>query len=219
MADREGDTYLAAKILTIDATRRHDAGETRELEFLKEIAAREDSDFLILLDDHFVEKGPMGNHLCLVQVLCSTSVSSLRQSSPHKALPPYMVRNIISMLLDALAQLHTMRIVHAGSRDPRSTSLCSRIGTIDVKPDNLLFGNPLYYLDKDMQQYLAANPAEFEGEAQLGEESYPIFKSQPIPHGNPWNPSALVAETMLVYLKGLGHGQYPTCVYSHTPHS
>ena len=116
-ADRVGYTYLAAKILTIDATRRHDAGQIRELEFLKELAAREDSEYLVLLCDHFVEEGPVGKHLCLVEDLCSTSVSSLRGSSPQKALPPYMVRNVVSMLLDALAQLHAMRIVHAGSLD------------------------------------------------------------------------------------------------------
>ena len=70
-----------------------------------------------------------------------------------------------------------------------------------------------------MQRYLEENPTEVEGEAQLGQETYPIFKSQPIPNGFVWNPSALVAETMLVYLTGLGHGQYLTYVHSHVPHS
>ena len=74
-----------------------------------------------MLRDHFIEQGPKGRHLCLVQDLYSTSVSSLRRSSPHKALPPYMVRNIVSMLVDALAQLHAMRIVHTGSSNPGLT--------------------------------------------------------------------------------------------------
>ena len=123
VANRPGYKYLAAKILTIDATQRHDAGRTRELEFLKEIEARNDTDSLPMLRDHFIEQGPKGRHLCLVQDLYSTSVSSLRRSSPHKALPPYMVRNIISMLVDALAQLHAMRIVHTGSSNPLLTNL------------------------------------------------------------------------------------------------
>jgi serine/threonine-protein kinase SRPK3 len=114
-ANRPRYKYLAAKILTIDATQRHDAGQTRELEFLKEIEARNDTDFLPMLRGHFIEHGPRGKHLCLVQDLYSTSVSSLRRSSPYKALPPYMVRNIVSMLVDALAQLHTMSIVHTGA--------------------------------------------------------------------------------------------------------
>lgn len=106
--------YFAVKILTIDATSRHDAGQTRELEFLKMIAARNDTDYLPMLRDSFVEQGPKGKHLCLVQDLYSTSVSALRRSSPHKALPAYIARNIVAMLVDALAQLHEMRIVHTG---------------------------------------------------------------------------------------------------------
>lgn len=120
VVNRVGSTYLAAKILTIDATQRHDAGQTRELEFLKEIAARNDTNFLPILRDHFIEQGPAGKHLCLVQDLYSTSVSSLRRSSPYRALPLHVVRKVIAMLVDALAQLHAMRIVHTGSLGLRS---------------------------------------------------------------------------------------------------
>lgn len=86
----------------------------RELEFMKEIEARGDTDYLPLLRDNFGERGPRGEHLCLIMDLYSTSVSALRWSAPHKALPPYMVRNIVMMLVEALVQLHTMRIVHTG---------------------------------------------------------------------------------------------------------
>jgi serine/threonine-protein kinase SRPK3 len=106
--------YLAAKILTIDATHRHNAGKLRELEFLTEIEA---CNFLSLLRDHFIEQRPMGKHICLVQDLYSTSVSSLRRS-PSKTLLPQMVRNVFSILVDALAQLHAMHIAHIGSPDP-----------------------------------------------------------------------------------------------------
>ena len=74
VANRPGYKYLAAKILTIDSTQRHDAGRTRELEFPKEIEARKDTDFLPMLRDHFIEQGPKGRHLRLVQDLYSTSV-------------------------------------------------------------------------------------------------------------------------------------------------
>ena len=113
-AGRPGSKYLAAKILTLDATQRHNTRQSRELEFLKQIEARDEIDYLAILRDHFIERGPYGDHLCLVQDLYSTSVSALRRSSPHKALPAYMTRNIVSMLVDALAQLHEMRIVHTG---------------------------------------------------------------------------------------------------------
>ena len=46
MVNRPGYKYLAAKILTIDATHLHDVGRTRELEFLKEIEARRCQDLI-----------------------------------------------------------------------------------------------------------------------------------------------------------------------------
>ncbi|OSC96744.1 hypothetical protein PYCCODRAFT_1472362 [Trametes coccinea BRFM310] len=136
-----GYRYLAAKVLTIDATERHTTGQCRELEFLKEIAARKETDYLPLLRDDFVEQGPKGKHLCLIQDLHSTSVSALRRSSPHKALPAYMARNIISMLVKALEQLHEMRIVHTG--DEFNSSLASaeiyreKVGGVRVSPSPL----------------------------------------------------------------------------------
>ncbi|CDO70010.1 hypothetical protein BN946_scf184354.g12 [Trametes cinnabarina] len=191
--DKQGDLgyqYLAAKILTIDATERHETGQCRELEFLKEIASRDETQYLPLLRDSFIEQGPKGKHLCLVQDLYSTSVSALRRSSPYKALPAYMVRNIVSMLVEALAQLHEMRIVHT-----------------DVKLDNLLFGNSLYPSDDALSHYLQATPPEFEGEVDLDGQKYPIVKPQPIPHVYKWNTSAFEAETMIIYLVDLGNAQ------------
>jgi len=115
-----GQKYLAAKILTVDATKRHGTGQMRELEFMREITERKDTDHLPMLRDHFVERGPRGEHLCLVMNLYSTSVSALRRSAPHKALPPYMTRNIIMMLVEALDHLHSMRIVHTGQQVTRT---------------------------------------------------------------------------------------------------
>ncbi|KAI9057489.1 kinase-like protein [Trametes sanguinea] len=187
---KPGYRYLAAKILTIDATERHATGQCRELEFLKEIAARDEVEFLPLLRDSFVEQGPKGKHLCLVLDLYSTSVSALRRSSPHRALPAYMVRNIVMMLVEALAQLHEMRIVHT-----------------DVKLDNLLFGNSLYPTDDALASYLQSTPPEFEGEVDLDGQKYPLVKPQPIPHVFKWDTSAFEAETMIIYLTDLGHAQ------------
>ena len=217
MANRsKSNKYQALKILTIDATQRHNAGQSRELKFLQEIEGRRndaDFDFLPLLRDHFVEQGPRGKHLCLVQDLYSISVSSLRRSSPNKTLHPYMARNIISMVVHALAKLHAMRIVHTGLLDSRLTNLYSYSDDIDVKPDNLLICNSSYYLDDDMQRYLEADPTEFEGEEQIDEETYPIFKSQPIPNRFTWDTSAFEAETMLIYLTDLGNGSRLSHIY------
>lgn len=70
-----------------------------------------------------------------------------------------------------------------------------------------------------MQQYLDANPAEVEGQIQLEGESYPIIKSQPIPNGYAWDTSAFEAEKMIIYLVDLGHGQWPSSMYSFVPRS
>jgi hypothetical protein len=62
--------YQASKILTIDSTQRHDAGQTRGLKFLQEIEERKndaDFGFLPLLRNQFFEQGPKGKRLCLVQ--------------------------------------------------------------------------------------------------------------------------------------------------------
>ncbi|KZT01577.1 kinase-like protein [Laetiporus sulphureus 93-53] len=185
-----GYRYLAAKILTVDATKRHSTGHMRELEFLKEIEARNDTDYLPMLRDHFFEHGPRGEHLCLVMDLYSTSVSALRRSAPNKALPPYMVRNIVMMLVEALVQLHAMRIVHT-----------------DVKLDNLLFGNSLYPSDDGLSRFLESHPAETDGSFELDGESYPILKSQPIPNGHSWDTSAFEAENVIIYLMDYGQAQ------------
>ena len=84
------------------------------------------------------------------------------------------------------------------------------VWVLDVKMDNLLFGNSLYPSDDDIAHYLQSNPAETEGEVDLPNSDasvkYPLVKAQPIPHGYKWDASAFEAEKMIVYLTDLGHG-------------
>lgn len=101
-----------------------------------------------------------------------------------------MVRNVVAMVLDALAQLHAMRIVHTG-----------------VKLDNLLVGNSLYSLDDDLQKYLEANPGQVEVQVRLGRARYPAVTPQPIPNHYVWDTNAFEAETMIIYLTGFSHAQ------------
>jgi serine/threonine-protein kinase SRPK3 len=42
-------------------------------------------------------------------------VFSFRRNAPNKALKPYIVKNIISQVLEALVQLHSLDIIHTGA--------------------------------------------------------------------------------------------------------
>lgn len=112
------EKYLAVKVLTLEATANHVAGDNIELEVLQRIMDQDDSEHLALLQDSFFEVGPRGQHLCIGMVLQSSSVATLRHTSPKKVLPPYMVRNIMHMALEALSQAHALSIVHTGKHDP-----------------------------------------------------------------------------------------------------
>ncbi|KAG7088683.1 hypothetical protein E1B28_012654 [Marasmius oreades] len=185
------ETYLATKILTVEATQMHETGVSRELEFLKELTdIGSDRESLTMMFDHFVERSPRGLHLCIVQPLYSTSVSGLRRSSPTKSLPLHMTRNILSMLVEALEQLHDRLIVHT-----------------DLKLSNLLFGNFLYSDNKALEAYLETHPPETLGDFELEGKRYPIVKEQPIPHQYTWETSAFEAEKFIVYLIDFGHAQ------------
>jgi hypothetical protein len=85
-----------------------------ELEFLQAIQSCEDVDCLPILRDHFEQRGPRGSHLCFVMDLLSTDVSSFRRSFPTRALPPFFVKNIISLVLQGVDQIHELNIVHTG---------------------------------------------------------------------------------------------------------
>lgn len=197
--------YVAAKILTVEATLDVDRGIVRELEFLQVIAEKaqktdeEGLDYLPILSDNFIVTSPDGNrHLCLVQILLSASVSALRRSAPTKSLPVYMVRNILYMVLQALATLHSLDIIHTGTILPLSYLLCLQFCK-DVKLDNILFAETSYSYDAAMDTFLAANPPETEGDS---------LKSQPIPHQWTYETSPFQAELMSVVLVDLGNGVY-----------
>jgi serine/threonine-protein kinase SRPK3 len=90
-----------------------------ELEFLKTIEKQDDINGLPILYDTFQVEGPRGSHLCFLMNLLSSDVSSFRRNAPNKALKPYIVKNIISQVLEALVQLHSLDIIHTGVNDNR----------------------------------------------------------------------------------------------------
>lgn len=107
---------MACKVLTTEATQEVDTGQSRELESLQKIAKCEDINSLTVLRDHFRIDGPQGEHLCLVTDLLGPDLASLRRNAPSKALPMYVVRNIMAQVVEALVQLRELNIVHTGTR-------------------------------------------------------------------------------------------------------
>ena len=81
---------------------------------LKTIVEQSDCDALPVLRDHFMVSGPNGEHLCILMDPLSSDLGSFRRTSPTKALPAYMVKNIIALVLGALGRLHKLQIIHTG---------------------------------------------------------------------------------------------------------
>ena len=183
--------YHAAKILSVEAT-SEPHGPSRERDFLQDLNERryeegfdEGSGYTTLLLDSFEHVAPESGlkHLCLISPVFSTSVSALRDSSPHKRLPVYMVRNIVYMALSALKSLHGLGIVHC-----------------DVKPDNMLLINHRYTDSDKLEAYLSQNPVQMVAGTQTPE-------SQPFPHGWTHETSAHEAEKMTIALTDFGHAE------------
>lgn len=186
----------------MDATQRHSAGESRELEALKQISQVKDTStsYLPELYDHFIEKGPRGSHLCLITNFYATSVSALRRSAPRKSLPLHIARKILAMLVDALAKVRELRIIHT-----------------DVKLDNVLIKNWASG-GRTLAEYLEDHPIEYDGEYELDGKRYLIPRSQPIPPAFSWDASPLQAESMTICLVDFGQGMcfgYIVYSYSH----
>ncbi|KAF5318541.1 hypothetical protein D9619_010851 [Psilocybe cf. subviscida] len=197
--------YCALKVLSHEAS--HAAGPVREVDFLRKIGQKvaevDDSgetcsiffglsDHVAVLQDDFFISGPPqseGNeptrHLCLVMHLYSTSVSALRRSSPTKALPIYMTRNIIYMLLQALVAVHAMGIVHT-----------------DVKLDNLLFIEKRNVQENVLEKYLKENPPVQDRDSGM------LVQDEPIPSDWTFESSAHDFELSTIYLIDFGHAEW-----------
>ncbi|KAF7289363.1 Kinase-like protein [Mycena indigotica] len=189
LVKHQGIEYLAAKILTVEATAEPN-GPSRERGFLQTIKVHGDKhpmeeglDYAPVLFDSFDE----GAQLCLIMALYSTSVSALRHSAPNKCLPVYMVRSVVHMTLHALVSLHDLKIIHA-----------------DVKAENILFTGARFSDTSKLEKYLDDYPSQLEG------------RPQPLPHDFAYNSSAFQAELITVALVDYSHAQSSDGVLSGT---
>ena len=97
-------------------TQQHTAGQSREQHLMERIQARgEEAWGLPVLCDSFHVTSSYGSHLCLVMHVLGGSISDLRKPAPGKALPVHLVKNIIAQLVEAIAELHEIGIVHTGA--------------------------------------------------------------------------------------------------------
>ncbi|KAF5317281.1 hypothetical protein D9611_003801 [Ephemerocybe angulata] len=181
--------YAAVKNLTRAATDEQKSGTMNELAFLKAIAAiAPDSSLPVLLDD-FEIVGPTGPHLCFVVTLMGLDVISFRRSAPNKALRPYIVKKIISDVVESLSVLHESGIIHT-----------------DVQGNNVLFGG----VDPDeIKEELENHPPEVIGQFELsdGTKHY-VFAARPFIGPARWNMSHLKSEAQAYRLIDLGHAQW-----------
>ena len=121
--------FFALKILSLDATQSNKSGEMLELEALQKLEAqyRNLSRFLPAFYDTFEIPGSLADpHTCIVLNLLGPDVATFRRKSPNKALPHYTVRIIMREVLQALAHLHGIGIIHTGlceSYDNKSITL------------------------------------------------------------------------------------------------
>lgn len=113
-----GREYLAVKILTAEVTRYHYEGYTREAHFLDLIKRAQEcqgTHGLPVYCEQFEISGPDGPHICLVMHIIGNSLSALRKQAPYKALPVHLVRSIVSQLVNSVAKLHNIGIMHTGT--------------------------------------------------------------------------------------------------------
>ena len=229
---RPSSAYFAVKILTADVTQRHSAGQTREGYFLQSIATQSSEIWgLSVLCDHFQIAGSHGPHLCFVMYLLGSSLSDLTRMAPGKALPVYLVRNIIIQLVDAVAQLHSLGVIHTGRHCNAKKFYCSirdkpnnmltLTNLLDIKPGNILINS--INTDEEVARWLEHNPPRYDGDFELpsrdegpdissltldeGKVRNSLLLPQPLPLPLSWDCTPEKAELLSVTLVDFGKGE------------
>ncbi|KAG8810022.1 hypothetical protein FRC17_003130 [Serendipita sp. 399] len=191
--DEERKEYMAAKVLTVTATKANDDGILNELECLQIIADRANQyEMNLRLFDHFFQGGLHGVHLCLVTTVFGTDAHRLRASSPTGTLPFYVVGKIFSDVITGVDELHGAGIIHAAL-----TSLF----WLDIKADNIWI-QALF--DMHIEPIIAAEPPKVAGTLKIDEEEYPMLLSQPLESSFTWDTPLDIADLLDAVLGDLG---------------
>lgn len=79
-------------------------------------------------------------------------------------------------------------------------------------PDNIVFVTS--QMTEWIEPELAAAPPIVEGNITLSGSSYPLVRSQPIPHGFRWDDDGNAVERAQFCLNDLSHGKFPPSLRS-----
>ncbi|KAI0056777.1 kinase-like protein [Artomyces pyxidatus] len=187
--------YLAAKILSADATNALRRGVMDELGFLQTVkdtstSGREPR--LPILHDHFAQQGYHGVHYCFLTRPQALDVHAFRASAPTGKLAAYIVKRIMACVVEGLKVLHSLDIIHA-----------------DMKADNVLCCGPSM---AEIEETLKNEPVFIYGDFEVWGRQYPIFRSQPLQADFAWNTSPSDSERIAVVLS-----DFDSCLWADEP--
>ncbi|KAI1938446.1 hypothetical protein LOZ66_003249 [Ophidiomyces ophidiicola] len=116
--------WVSIKIITADSSQK-----SKELENL-EILANKSQVF-----DHFIHKGPNGNHLCIVFELLGPTISTVLQdySDGRDRLDEDTILKLTKQLLNAIAFIHKSGLVHGDSSGRNTAFSCNRLSQLSEK--------------------------------------------------------------------------------------
>lgn len=178
--------YGAIKILTAAATDESTANNECNL-LVGAVRSIEEGVPEIL--SHFYESK---KHLCIVLRVLGSSVEDLRLGNIYHGeyLPLHTVKKVIGDISEPLATLHFRGIVHGA-----------------VTADNFLFW--CAQAGDDIRKVLSKSPSE-RAEKVLGSDgvTYPVVKSQPLPHGYTWDATAEDIGYTKIYLSNYAHARH-----------
>jgi hypothetical protein len=109
---------------------------------METIQNKADGSYLPYFVEHFKERGPHGDHLCLVMHVLGSDVGTFRRAAPRKHLTLHMTKIVVAITLEALEQLHDLGIIHTGMlmiHLERSLANDYRFLRIDIKSGNIFF--------------------------------------------------------------------------------
>ncbi|KAJ3431554.1 hypothetical protein M0812_20466 [Anaeramoeba flamelloides] len=130
---RNGD-FIALKVIKSEKTFAEAAED--EIELLKSVSKNDPyGKFKVVrLLDHFVHKGPNGNHICMAfELLDGATLLSLLKKYKYKGIPIKIIKDIIKQVLIALNFLHQKcKIIHTDLK-PENVMIFKQVGSISEK--------------------------------------------------------------------------------------